>query len=218
MGTAATACEKRCEHEVPLTGTRLIVITGGPGAGKTAVLEMAKKVLCEHVAILPEAASIIFSGGFWRLKSDSARQAAQRAIFHVQVEMENLVIGEQKWSVALCDRGTIDGVAYWAGSPQSFWKMSGSDVTREFAKYLAVIHLRSPTDLLGYNQQNPLRIESAIQAQEIDDKIAQAWAGHPNYKVIENSESFLTKAQASIKAISKFIPDCCRPISVGVSS
>ncbi len=218
MLTAPNACEKRCEQLVPQTDTRLIVITGGPGAGKTAVLEMAKKVLCEHVAILPEAASIIFSGGFWRLHSASAKRAAQGAIFHVQVEMENLVIGEKKWSVGLCDRGTLDGVAYWSGTPESFWKMSGNDAKHEYTKYLAVIHLRSPTDLLGYNQQNPLRIETAIQAQEIDDKIANAWAGHPNYEVIGNSENFLTKAQAAIKAISKFIPECCRQSSTGVSS
>ena len=27
---------------------RRIVLTGGPGAGKTAVLEMMRKTLCEH--------------------------------------------------------------------------------------------------------------------------------------------------------------------------
>ena len=44
--------------------TKFIVITGGPGAGKTAALEMVKKSFCNHVVILPEAASILFSGGF----------------------------------------------------------------------------------------------------------------------------------------------------------
>ena len=210
MLTAPNVCERFCGQSLTKKNTRLIVITGGPGAGKTAVLEMAKKVLCEQVVILPEAASIIFNGGFWRMATPSGRRAAQGAIFHVQAEMENLVIGEEKWSVGLCDRGTLDGLAYWSDSFESFWKMSGSQIEREYEKYSAVIHLRSPTDLLGYNQRNPLRIETATQAKEIDEKIAQAWARHPNYEAIGSSENFLTKADAAMKLISKYIPDCCR--------
>ena len=210
MRTTPNVCEKSCGQSFAKKKIRLIVITGGPGAGKTAILEMAKKVLCEQVVILPEAASIIFNGGFWRMSSVSARRAAQSAIFHVQCEMENLVIKEEKWSVGLCDRGTLDGLAYWPDSSESFWKMSGSQIEREYEKYSAVIHLRSPTDLLGYNQHNPLRIETAVQAKEIDDRIAQAWTGHPNYEVIGSSANFLTKADAAMKLISKYIPQCCR--------
>lgn len=210
MSNTPNVCEKHCVSSTKPVGTRLIVITGGPGAGKTAVLEMAKKVLCERVVILPEAASIVFGGGFWRLPSASAKLAAQRAIFQVQVEMENLVLGEQKWVAGLCDRGTLDGLAYWENSESSFWQMSRSEVKKEYEKYFAVIHLRSPTDLLGYNQQNPLRIETALQSKEIDNRIAQAWNGHPNYELIESSENFLTKAQSALKLISKYLPECCR--------
>jgi broad-specificity NMP kinase len=37
-----------------------MVLTGGPGAGKTAVLELLRHSLCDDVAILSEAAGIIF--------------------------------------------------------------------------------------------------------------------------------------------------------------
>ena len=40
-----------------------MVLTGGPGAGKTAVLEVVRRTFCEHVTVLPEAASILFMGG-----------------------------------------------------------------------------------------------------------------------------------------------------------
>lgn len=210
MTNNPNVCEGKCHCHENLFNPHLIVLTGGPGAGKTAVLEMAKKVLCKHIAILPEAASIVFGGGFWRMDSSSARLAAQRAIFHVQVEMENLVKDEKKWAIGLCDRGTLDSLAYWPASEKSFWEMSRSDAKNEYEKYLAVIHLRSPTDLLGYNQQNPLRTETAVQAKEIDQKIAEAWVGHPNYEVIESTENFLTKAQTALKLIAKHIPECCR--------
>jgi len=192
-----------------LKTAKLIVITGGPGAGKTAVIEMAKKILCKHSIILPEAASIIFGGGFWRLPSISARSAAQRAIFHVQNEMENLILGEANWSMGLCDRGTLDGLAYWPLEEKLFWEMSHSTHEKELSRYLAVIHLRSPSDQLGYNHSNPLRTETSREALEIDERIAKIWRAHPNYEVVESSLDFLTKANQALQLISKYRPDCC---------
>src|SRR5690242_15099817 len=43
-----------------------VVLTGGPGAGKTAVLELVRQSFCSHVHVLPEAAGILFTGGFPR--------------------------------------------------------------------------------------------------------------------------------------------------------
>ncbi len=213
MMYSPTVCERPCETAFIHKETRLIVVTGGPGAGKTALLEMAKKVFCSRVAILPEAASIVFGGGFWRLESASAKLCAQSAIFHVQVAMEKLVLDERRWTIGLCDRGTLDGLAYWPGSADSFWEMSKSDVGEEYRKYAAVIHLRSPNDQFGYNQNNPLRLETAVEATKIDKKIADAWAGHPNYYVIESAADFLTKADSAMKLIATQIPESCRVVA-----
>lgn len=215
MTGTPVVCEQKCECLKSGHSTRLVVITGGPGAGKTAVLEMAKKVLCEHVAILPEAASIVFGGGFWRLQSPPAKAAAQRAIFHVQREMESLVTGENSWAVGLCDRGTLDGLAYWSESEDLFWKLSGSRIETEFARYAAVIHLRSPSAENGYNHQNPLRIESDIQAREIDQRIHAIWSAHPRYRMIESAPSFVAKAEAALLEISNTLPDCCKKSITG---
>ena len=43
--------------------TRRVVLTGGPGAGKTAVLELIRQNFCKHVKVLPESAGILFGGG-----------------------------------------------------------------------------------------------------------------------------------------------------------
>lgn len=210
MENQPNICEQKCNCKETLHSTQLIVITGGPGAGKTAILEMAKTVLCEHIAILPEAASIVFGGGFWRLPSNSGKLAAQKAIFHIQTEMENLVLNERKWAAGLCDRGTLDGLAYWPTSPESFWAETGASLAKELARYKAVLHLRTPTDLLGYNHQNPLRIENAKQAFEIDQQIAEVWSKHPHYHTIPSSENFLMKAQQAIRILSDNLPECCR--------
>src|SRR5688500_10497914 len=89
-----------------------IVLTGGPGAGKTAVLEMLRQSLCRHVTVLPEAAGIIFNDGFPRDDIAGVRRAAQRAIYHVQRELES-AMEARGTPIMLCDRGVVDGVAYW---------------------------------------------------------------------------------------------------------
>ncbi|MGZ3807297.1 MAG: ATP/GTP-binding protein [Bacteriovorax sp.] len=185
---------------------KFIVITGGPGAGKTAILEMARRLLKEKATILPEAASIVFGGGFWRLPSITAKKSAQSAIYHVQDELEKLVIGEKRWTTVLCDRGSLDGLAYWPEEEGSFWEMNKSTLEKEYQRYSAVIHLRSPSDLLGYNHQNPLRVETAVEAKRIDKRIEEIWKKHPDYHIIDSAENFLTKAKMAIDIISEHAP------------
>lgn len=194
-------------------GCRLLVVTGGPGAGKTAVLEIARRSFCKNITFIPEAAGIVFGGGFWRRGSVVGRKAAQLAIFHVQRQLERVVIEEGEAAFALCDRGTIDGLAYWPEPEQdaaSFFREIGTTRAAELARYHAVIHLKTPAWGHGYNHQNPLRVESAVEAQALDAGIMAAWAGHPNRIVIESSEDFLSKVTAAIQAIKANLPDCCR--------
>lgn len=202
--------EKNCKCDHLNFKHKRIVITGGPGAGKTAVLEIARKYFCEHIAILPEAATILFSGGFWRHKNVEAKKASQRAIFYIQREMERLVEGEQKTAVALCDRGTLDGLAYWPESEEEFFKEIGTTKAKEYARYDAVIHLRCPSILMGYNHSNPVRIETAEEALILDEKILKVWEGHPNRFIIDSSGDFLTKVSKTISAIRNHLPECCK--------
>lgn len=79
-----------------MTAQRRIVLTGGPGSGKTACIELARRVFSHHVTTLSEAAGIVFGGGFPREPDVIARRCAQRAIFHVQVELERIAASREK--------------------------------------------------------------------------------------------------------------------------
>jgi len=187
---------------------RRVVLTGGPGAGKTAVLEMVRRSLCQHVHVLPEAASIVFGGGFPRDEDPPCRRAAQRAIFHIQRELE--VTGDaHNPAIVLCDRGTIDGLAYWPGPVEDFWASTGTTLAAELRRYDAVLHLRTPAAGQGYNQQNPLRTESPTTAAEIDDRILDAWEQHPRRYLIEPARDFLDKAARALEILRAEMPSCC---------
>jgi predicted ATPase len=186
-----------------------LVLTGGPGAGKTAVLELIRQAFCRHVRVLPEAAGIVFGGGFPREDDLECRRGAQRAIYFVQRELEH--VGDQhNPAIVLCDRGTIDGLAYWPGPAAEFWTSVRSSLALELARYDAVIHLRTPTAALGYNRNNPLRTESAASAAEIDARILDAWRDHPRRLIVASSENFLDKARRALGFVRAELPECCR--------
>lgn len=177
---------------------RAIVVTGGPGAGKTAVLEVARRDLRPPVEILPEAASIVFGGGFPRRNDDHGRRAAQRVIYRVQVELERMTLDDASGTATLCDRGTIDGLAYWPGRWEDFFSDVGTTLERELARYAAVVHLRVPGAAIGYRGSS-LRIESAAEAEDIDRRLLEVWAGHPRRVIIETDSDFFLKTARTLE-------------------
>ena len=198
------ACECTDVHK-----RRWVVLTGGPGAGKTALLELIRQSFCSHVKVLPEAASVVFGGGFPREDDIACRRAAQRAIFYVQRELE-ITADSHNPAVVLCDRGTVDGLAYWPGPLEDFWSSLGTTLDAELGRYDAVIHLRTPAPEHGYNHQNPLRTESATDAAEIDGRIADAWALHPRRFVVASASDFLDKVAQALAILRNEMPECCK--------
>ena len=186
---------------------RKIVLTGGPGAGKTAVLELLRKTLCTHMTILPEAAGVVFGGGFPRSAESGVRRASQRAIFFVQRELEEAASAVDA-AIVLCDRGVIDGAAYWPG-PESLWDALEVSRDEQLKRYDAVIHMRTPPPG-GYNNDNPLRVETALEAQEMDARIAECWEGHPNRYFVDAHDDFVAKAARTVELVRSLMPECCR--------
>ncbi|MFT3698667.1 MAG: ATP-binding protein [Kofleriaceae bacterium] len=180
-----------------------IALTGGPGAGKTAVLEMIRHALVDQVHVLPEAAGIIFGGGFPRSDQPRVRRAAQRAIYFTQRELEASV-DDGHPPIVLCDRGTVDGGAYWIGT-DTLWDSVGTTLDAEVARYDVVIHLRVPNHD-EYNHQNPLRIETLRAAHVIDSRIAELWARHPHRYEVPAEHEFVAKAAHVLRILRVELP------------
>jgi len=202
---------RNCDCEEP-HARRRIVLTGGPGAGKTAILEVIRHFFCSHMRVLPEAAGIVFGGGFPRGGSVEHRKAAQRAIFYIQRELERAAEHDDP-AIIICDRGTVDGSAYWpgqSGQADDLWSSVGTTLEEQIGRYDAVIHLRTPGAEGGYNHENPLRTESAAEAVESDRRIAEAWSSHPRRFLIDARPDFISKAAQAVEALRAEMPECCR--------
>lgn len=188
---------------------RVVVLTGGPGAGKTAVLEVLAQQACRHVLLLPEVASILWKGGFPRRDGPGLKRAAQRSIVRVQHELQRYAIEEPTAALVVCDRGSLDGLAYWQGTPADYFGDLDTTEERELARYTTVIHMQSAPREHGY-VSTAVRPETAEQAREIDRRILEAWSKHPNRIVIESQPDFLTKLEKALAVLRSQIPACCR--------
>jgi predicted ATPase len=186
-----------------------VVLTGGPGGGKTAILEMARRYFCRHVVILPEAASIVFGGGFPRVDTPEGRKTAQRAIFRVQQELEALALQDREAAVILCDRGTLDGLAYWPGTHKNFFQEFDTTPDRELAKYSAVVHVEVPGAATWYRREG-IRKEGIRLARTLDQKIARSWSAHPHQHTVSAHAGFLDKLAYAIELLRSEVPPCCR--------
>ena len=178
---------KQTEHKV------IIVVTGGPSGGKTTFLEVLQKELGGKIAIVPEAASILYRGGFPRRNSEKAKIHAQKAIYHTQKQLEELIIEETSAELVLCDRGSLDGYAYWPKpSSQHFFESIQTSLEAELRRYDWVIHMDTAhADM--YDTQNPLRIEDHNEAIALNELIKKIWSSHPRQIVISSNTDFIQK-------------------------
>lgn len=171
-----------------------IVLTGGPGGGKTTAADLYRRELGEEVVIVPEAATLLFSGGFPRCTNIEAVRSAQQAIYHVQRNLEDIQLNQYPNRVLLCDRGTIDGAAYWPEGDGSFFEYIGTTIEEELARYDAVIYFETAAvGGISIEGGNPIRNENTEQAIALDKKLQNLWSQHSNFTFVPHDKSFLKK-------------------------
>jgi nicotinamide riboside kinase len=181
-----------------------IAVTGGPSGGKTTLIEVLQKDLKSKVTVIPETASILYRGGFPRRATPEARKHVQRAIYFTQKELEELIVGESKSPTIVCDRGSLDSIAYWPSDVADFLESLKTSIATEIARYDWVIHLDT-ADQDSFDTTNPIRTETHKEAQELNLKIKEAWSQHPQRIIISHEAEFLLKIAKAKSVVEKIM-------------
>lgn len=186
--------------------TKRIVVTGGPGGGKTTAVDLFRREIGDAVVVVPEAATLLFSGGFPRSDDPAARRAAQRAIFHVQRNLEDAQAALYPGRALLCDRGTLDGFVYWPDGKDGFHRELGTNEAEELARYDAVIFFETAAagDLF-VEGPNPIRTESRTEAVELDRALRSVWERHPQFHLVPHDASFLRKLERGLAMLGEVL-------------
>lgn len=190
----------------PRDGRCRIVVTGGPGGGKTTAADLFRREIGDKVVVVPESATLLFSGGFPRTAEPSARAAAQRAIYYVQTNLEDVQSARYPDRILLCDRGTVDGAAYWPGDPADYFAAVGTSQERELARYDAVLFFETAAaGGMSIEGGNPTRIESNLEALALDGRLRALWSQHERFMVVPHHVSFMKKITCGLAMLENIV-------------
>ena len=166
-----------------------IVLTGGPGAGKSVVTAALARRHPERFVLVPEAATQVYAAlaTRWDRLDPAGRRDVQRRIYFLQVEQEQRLAESNPGKTLLLDRGTIDGAAYWPEGPADYWRVLGTRHGDELARYAAVVWMQSGAALGVYDghHSNACRFEDAQAAIASGNLLKALWAGHPRLAVVD---------------------------------
>ena len=193
---------------------RTILLTGGSCAGKTTGIVRLRERLLNlgwHPVIVPEAATLIFSGA--GRPDNSNRELIlkyQRAILITQLQLEDTfaALATDPKSVLITDRGALDSKAFLS---KEEWHVLLHDLNLNEVKlrderYDAVIHMVTTADgareaykLEGMRNETPE--EAVIQ----DKKLQVAYLGHGHQKIIDNQGDFVEKLHRVEEEVCNFL-------------
>lgn len=191
-----------------------IVLTGGPCAGKSTILKRIVEKYSQlgyAVYTLPESATLFIQSGADFLTKDaylSFVTETSKLQFQIQMEdsMAQIAAASGKPALIVSDRGTMDTFAYISEeTKQKILNAVGYDeVSLRDKRYEAVLHIC--TAAKGAEQfytlkNNTCRSESIEVAREVDDRLMNAWKGHPTLRVINAEIDFEVKIQNVLDTI-----------------
>jgi predicted ATPase len=186
---------------------RRIVVSGGPGAGKSTFWRAAAQQYPERVLAVPEVATLMFANIFPAVANPEERRAAQLAIYHVQERLEEVYAGRLgAGQVLLCDRGTPDGGGYWPDGPEAFFGELGRSWQAELGRYQAVLFLESAAvGGIDIAPNNPVRNESSAAAALLDQRLRAIWSPHPNFHHVAHELDFALKLARAAAALERIL-------------
>ena len=207
---------------VPPNPVYKIVLTGGPCGGKTTLLARLSPYLRERgfeVMTCPEAFTLLVTNGMqagdYFASVDGMPIVVQDSVLDMQISLEDslerVLRARGKPAVLLCDRGLLDGKAYMdEGGWQKLLEKRecACESHMREGRYNAVFHLVSAAE--GAEEfytleNNQARTETAQEARDMDHKTRNAWVGHPNLKIFDNSTGFEKKLQRVVEETAKLV-------------
>lgn len=188
-----------------MEGNRRIVLTGGPGSGKTAITTALATMCPGRFVRVPEAATQVYEQlqARWDQLDVEGRRGVQRQIYALQIEQEHRLGRQHPHHALLLDRGSIDGAAYWPEGPEDYWRQMGTRWEAELARYSQVIWLESCAVLGVYDgaSSNPRRHEDAAGAIAAGQKVHDLWQRHQRFAAVRACDTIDRKIRLVLELI-----------------
>ncbi len=207
-----------------------VVLTGGPGGGKTSVLNAIKNLAQVDgkykniiklgdkkikLITIPETATELISNGITPTESKKVYDF-QEALFNIQKAKEENAMNVLKFGydadivLFIYDRGLLDGMAY-LDTKVDFENILFSNGVQELElldSYDLVIDLLStavcsPDKYSSVSNQS--RYEDKKWAKSVDERTTAMWVGHRNMRVFDSSVPLEEEIENVINYLTDYI-------------
>lgn len=152
-----------------------LVITGIPDIGKTTIAHIMECEFTKQVAVCADAIELIQNTLILNPKSPESQKCYQRALYHMQVELENMTLESHPNQLLICDHGTLDCLVKWPDSPQAFFNDVHSSLEQELSRYDWVIQINGSTPVSEMASQQDFQT---------------LWRLHPHFFTIPAKKGF----------------------------
>jgi predicted ATPase len=184
-----------------------VVLTGGPGSGKTVVSNAIAGSDPARFVAVPEAATQVYSTARtrWDLVEAVGRRELQRQIYFLQRGQEDRIAIQHPDKILILDRGTIDGAAYWPDGPEAYWADLGTSLAAELTRYDHVMWMQTAAAIGIYDgsDSNACRFEDAVGAVASGELLVKLWSGHAHFQKIAAHPSLSDKIAEVRKTLEK---------------
>lgn len=207
-----------------------VVLTGGPGGGKTSVLNAIKNLTITEegykniiklgdkkikLVTISETATELISSGIPPTEAERIYDF-QDILFEIQKSKEESSIKSLRFGydtdiiLFLYDRGLLDGMAYLDKKGEFEDIMASKDVKELdiLDKYDLVLDLLSTAtcapEKYGF-ESNEARFEDVEWAKSVDRKTSAAWVGHRNMKLFDSGVSLEEEVNNVIEYLKDYI-------------
>jgi predicted ATPase len=185
----------------------VIVLTGGPGGGKSTLIEELSHdpTSTGRFAAVPEA--ILTMGN---VNISPQEKLFQHVMVQMQIAMEDglaRALGPDDRRIILCNRGSLDPLAYWLERgwlEEEFFTSTRTTYADHYQRYAAVIHLVTAADGAEHAYRrwpDDHRRETTEQAILLDNRLGKAWQDHPRYYRLDNNAVSWYEKSEKAKAI-----------------
>lgn len=194
-----------------------IVLTGGPGSGKTTVIESIKKNFGGKykVIVIDETASYLINMGLRPFGDNPIDMVDfQELVLKTQLGKENIIdraveLLPDEDVILIYDRGLLDNCAYINTEEfqEVLSRLPEKHTINEFlGRYDLIINLVSRKDFYT-TDNNPARSEAVEEALKLGSKTLAAWVGHPNVKIVLPKDEIDEKIKEVLNHINNLLSE-----------
>jgi hypothetical protein len=188
-----------------------IVLTGGPGGGKTTAADLFRREIGDEVIVVPESATILFAGGFPR--TDEPEAAGPPSGPSTTCSATSKTSRPRCTPTACCSATGGPSTGPPTGptepmAPTGFFEAMGTTFAADLGRYDVVIFFETAAvGGLSVETGNRYRTESNAQAVALDARLRALWSSHPNFHLVPHHPSFLHKINEGLAILQQIVAE-----------